>query len=96
MPVTAFHLTVFGAHVTRREDIREEQHLLIPESGGNFDRTDIGNGTLTYSACPPENPPSMWEKPNRPAGEWPMALRATSAGIIPPYTWRSEPRWRWL
>src|ERR1700722_657134 len=36
-------------------------------------------GTRKYSACPPAYPPSIWENPNNPAGDWPISSRATSA-----------------
>src|SRR5689334_1593346 len=52
-------------------------------SSGSEDSILIGptsaNGTRRYSAWPPANPPSMCEKPNNPAGECPIALRAISA-----------------
>src|SRR5436190_19924768 len=44
-----------------------------------FSGPTSANGTRKYSACPPGNPPSMCEKPNNPAGECPIALRAISA-----------------
>src|SRR3546814_16472963 len=37
------------------------------------------NGTRRYSAWTPGKPPSMWQYPNRPDGDWPITLAAIPA-----------------
>ena len=46
---------------------------------GTLNAPKSANGTRTYSACPPANPPSMCEYPNRADGECPIASSAILA-----------------
>ena len=49
------------AHVAGREDVGEEQHLLVGEAVGTLSGPTSANGTRAYSACPPAKPPVMCE-----------------------------------
>src|SRR3546814_9967035 len=44
-----------------------------------FPYTPLFRSTRRYSAWPPGKPPSMWEYPNRPDGDWPITLAAIPA-----------------
>src|SRR4029453_17973199 len=42
--VSGLYLAVFGGHISRREDVREKQYLLVGQRTGNFQRTHICEG----------------------------------------------------
>jgi hypothetical protein len=39
--LATFDVAELCAHITGREDVRQEQHLFVTQSAGNFDRPDI-------------------------------------------------------
>ena len=52
---------------------------MATENLGILNGPTSAKGTRRYSACPPAKPPSICEKPNSPAGDCPIALRASLA-----------------
>ena len=58
--VARLDLGLLGGHVAGREDVRQEQHLLVGQAVGHLHGAGVGGRTRRYSACPPAYPPIRW------------------------------------